>query len=275
MDAVRYWGMLERPFEPTLNGRFYFPSSAHAEALARLQLLAEDGSLGFGLLSGEIGCGKTFTAYVFASTLDPRRFSAVFIENANLGFTCILDQVNCALGDRRPNGSVPTRYELLMEFRHLLSARVLARRAHLVIVLDEAQQLSREDLSELRCLTNTWGPGRGALSVVLIGQPELRAHVKNMPAVDTRVGLRYHLGLLDPTDVAEYVTHRCRSAGHATGNIFTDEALRVLAAASHGMPREINRIAKLSMLHAAGRGVKIIAADEVAAVADDERNEAA
>jgi general secretion pathway protein A len=275
MDAARHFGMLQRPFEPTLNGRFYFPSSAHAEALARLQLLAEDGSLGFGLLSGEIGCGKTFTAYVFASTLDPRRFSAVFIENANLGFSCILDQVNCTLGDRRPDGAVRTRYQLLMEFRHLLSARVLARRAHLVIVLDEAQELSHEDLAEFRCLTNTWGPGRGALSVVLVGQPELRTNVRNMPAVNTRVGLRYHLGLMECADVAEYVTHRCRSAGHPTGRVFTEEALSCLASASGGMPREINRLAKLSMLYAAGRGMKIIAADEVAAVASDERNEAA
>jgi type II secretory pathway predicted ATPase ExeA len=269
MDVARHWGLRQLPFEPTLAREFYFPSGSHAEALARLQFLALDGSFGFGVLSGEIGSGKSYTAYTFTRGLDARQFAAVFVENSHLGFACIMDQINCALGDRHPDGAPRSRYELLLEFRFLLHSRVLCRGAHLILVLDEAQDLSDEDLTEFRCLTNMTNASRRALTVVLVGQPELRALVRGMPAVDTRVGLRYHLGLLTPAEVAAYVTHRCRAAGHATGRLFTDEALAELADASGGMPREINRVAKLAMLNAAARGARIVTGLEVGSVAHD------
>jgi general secretion pathway protein A len=269
VEQIRHWGLAERPFEMTRDARFFFRSEGHAEALARMRFLVQDGAFGFGMLSGEIGCGKTYTASVFAATLDPRRFTPVFLENANLGFSCVLDQINCSLGDRRSCGIPPSRYQLLTEFRHLLAARVLARGAHLVLVLDEAQELSDEDLSELRCLTNAIGSRRGVLTIVLVGQPDLRERVRAMRAVDTRIGLRYHLGLLSEADVGAYVAHRLRAAGHPSGHVFTNEAVAVLADSSAGMPREINRLAKLSLFSAASRGLRFVSADEVRAIAAD------
>ena len=269
MRILAHWGLRERPFETTFDPLFFFESPVHGEAVARLRLVAEDGDMCFGLLTGEIGSGKTFAAVVFAASLETRRFAPVFVASSNLGFACILDQVNCALRGESPTGEVASRYELLIEFRRLLERRITRRGQHLVLVLDEAQELSERDLAELRCLTNEVSAGRGTMSIVLVGQPELRARVRAMPAVDTRIGLRYHLGYLGADDVDLYVAHRLRAAGHATGRLFTPSAVALLGRRSRGVPRDINRLAKLALFRASCRGGRIAGEEDVASVAED------
>ncbi len=269
MDFLRRWGLCERPFETTLDRRFFYTSPIHAEAVARLELLAADGDMGFGLLTGEIGSGKTFAAAVFVRGLDPRRFVPVFLPGATFGFECILDQVNSALRGDSPTGAHPSPYELVLEFRRLLDARVRARRQHLVIVIDEAQEMSLADLKGLRALSNEGAGARSALSIVMVGQPELRDLVRAFPALETRVGLRYHLRRLGVEDIAPYLEHRMRAAGFAGDRAFSDGAVRVIARASDGVPRKVNRIAKLALYEAAGRGSMLVTEQHAGPVAED------
>ncbi len=269
MDVLRYWGLCEKPFETTLEGRFFYASPVHAEALARLELLAEDGDMGFGLLTGEIGSGKTFAAALFARGLDPGRFASIFLPSGNLGFACILDEVNCTLRAEAPTGRVGSPYELHVEFRRLLERRLAPRGQHLVLVIDEAQELSERDLADLRCLSNAAAGTRNAMSIVLVGQPELRDRVRSMPAVDTRVGLRYHLRRLAAADARAYVEHRLVAAGSDGRTIFDDDAVAVLAGRAGGVPRSINRLARLSLYAVASRGARCVDAGDVSSVADD------
>jgi general secretion pathway protein A len=267
MDVLRHWGLSVRPFEATFDPRFFYESDGHAEAVARMRFLAEERSFGFGLLTGEIGSGKTFAASVFACTLDPRRFAPAFLEGSGLGFECVLDQLNCRLRGERPTGRTGSRYELLVGFRELLEAKARRRGLHLVLVLDEAQELRRRDLSDLRGLSNTAPPG--AMSIVLVGQPELRDGVRSLPALDTRIGLRFHLRHLAPEEAKAYVLHRLRAAGLGQRRLFTDDALALLAGSSGGVPRELNRLAKLSLHRAAARGGRLVLASDVGSVAAD------
>jgi type II secretory pathway predicted ATPase ExeA len=92
--------------------------------------------------------------------------------------------------------------------------------------------------------------------------------VRSLPAVDTRVGLRYHLRRLEPTDVGAYLAHRLLAAGRS-GRAFTDEAVALLAERSEGVPRSMNRLAKLALLAAAARGAPLVADADVGSVADD------
>ncbi|MHC4251782.1 MAG: ExeA family protein [Planctomycetota bacterium] len=269
MDFVHRWGLREKPFENTLDPRFFHASPIHAEAVARLELLAADGDMGFGLLTGEIGSGKTFAAAVFAGSLDERFFVPVFLPGATFGFECVMDQVNCALRREAPRGSVRSLYQRTLEFRRRFDSRVRRKRLHLILVIDEAQEMSREDLSGLRALSNEGAGARSAMSIVLVGQPELRELVRGFPALDTRVGLRYHLRCLGEGDVGPYLEHRMRAAGFAGERAFTDAAVGVIAHASGGVPRKVNRLAKLALYAAAGRGSRLVTEAEAGSVAED------
>ena len=280
MNVLRHWGLREKPFETTFDPRFFYASEWHDEALARLHLVAEDGDMGFGLLTGEIGSGKTFTATVYARSLCRSRFAPVLLPvvttGAALGYRCVLDELNCALRCEEPTGRLAGGYELLVEFRRLLESRIAMQGLHLMLILDDAQELSDRDLLDLRGLLNTASAampgvrqGRGLMTVVLVGQPELGERIRSLPTVDTRVGLRYHLRHLRARDVAPYVLHRLRAAGHPTGRVFSDAALAALTERSRGAPREANRIAKIALYAGAARGTRLIGREDVMSVADD------
>jgi general secretion pathway protein A len=269
MDFVQGWGLREKPFENTLDPRFFHASAIHAEAVARLELLADDGDMGFGLLTGEIGSGKTFAAAVFAGGLDERFFVPIFLPGATFGFECVMDQVNSALHRETPRGSARSLYQRTLEFRKRFDSRVRRKRLHLILIIDEAQEMSREDLKNLRALSNEGAGARSAMSIVLVGQPELRELVRDLPALDTRVGLRYHLRCLGEPEVGPYLEHRMRAAGFASERAFTDEAIGVIARASGGTPRKLNRLAKLSLYAAAGRGSRIVTEADAGSVAAD------
>ena len=269
MDFLHQWGLREKPFENTLDPRFFHASPIHAEAVARLELLAADGDMGFGLLTGEIGSGKTFAAAVFAGALDDRFFVPVFLPGAAFGFESIMAQVNCALRREVPTGSSRSLYQRTLEFRKRFDSRVRRKRLHLILIIDEAQDMSRADLTGLRALSNEGAGSQSAMSIVLVGQPELREMVRDFPALDTRVGLRYHLRCLGEADVGPYLEHRMRAAGFAGERAFTPEAVSIIAQATGGVPRKVNRLAKLALYAAAGNPARVVTEADAGSVAAD------
>jgi general secretion pathway protein A len=118
---------------------------------------------------------------------------------------------------------------------------------HLVLIFDEAQEMSASTLNELKQLTNLNGGGRHWLTLILVGQPELREKVARLPAINQRISLRFHLDPFAIGDTAEYLRHRLLAAGHETGELFTPDAVEQAHAAARGIPRELNRIAKLAL----------------------------
>jgi general secretion pathway protein A len=119
----------------------------------------------------------------------------------------------------------------------------------LVILLDEAQQLDLSCLDALKGLTNIASERRNFITLILIGQPELRARLKQVPQVDQRISLRFHLNALSAPETEQYLRHRLEVAGYQGDFPFTDEALSILYHASRGIPREINRMCKIGLEH--------------------------
>ena len=266
MDLLAHWQLRERPFEATWDPRFFYASPEHEEALSRLQYLVEETTMNLGLLSGEIGCGKTLTRAVFAARLDPRRFQVVTLENSGFSFNDLLAAILRRLDAGGPvKGSKFARCERL----EALLKRLAAEGRHVVLLLDEAQDLPAAGLHQLRWLTNFNGDGQAVLTLVLIGQPELRPLVAGDAAINQRISLRFHLHPLRREEVAGYLRHRLRAAGHATGDLFDDEAAEAVGAATRGVPREVNRLAKLALEHAWVAESGRVAAPAVAAVVRD------
>jgi general secretion pathway protein A len=248
MSTTQPWHLHERPFETVWDTRFFFGSSTHSEALHRLHYHASERGMSACLLTGDIGSGKSMTRAMFGQVLDKSQYVVVSLDNTGFEFDDLLTGLLRRLEPHNPNppASRYARCERLAEIAGALDDHG----RHLVVVLDEAQDMPAQALHELRMITNFNNRGRGILSLILIGQADLRQRVEADHALSQRVSLRYHLRSLLPDEAPLYLSHRLRIAGHPTGDIFTPQAAQLIYHASSGVPRQINRFAKLAMDHA-------------------------
>jgi general secretion pathway protein A len=234
--------------------------------------LAEDRNMGMGLLTGEIGSGKTLLRSVLHARINAETHVRVSIENSLLGFDdLLLEIISQIRGERLLPSDCADRYTRLSIFKRLLTDQVAARGRHLVILLDEAQLIALEDLDAIKGLTNIASERQNFLTLILIGQPELRVRLRQLPQVDQRISLRFHLTALSPEETAEYVAHRLRVAGFEGEFPFTEEALDLLYRASRGIPREINRVCKIGLDHVLNEQLDRFTEATLSAVVEDLR----
>ena len=262
----------EQPFDNTRDTNYFFASSGHAEALSRLSFLVEDRNMGIGLLTGEIGCGKTVTRTMLHRQLAKPTHIVVSLENCLLEFDdLLLEIISQMRGERATSAELPDRYSRLATFKQTLMRQVAESNRHLVILLDEAQQLSPASIEALKSLTNIASERQNFLTLILIGQPELRNTIRQLRQVDQRVSLRYHLNAMSFDETRRYLEHRLQVAGLQGPMPFDTDAVRLLFEASGGVPREINRICKLALDHASTHDLALLDAAIINSVTDDLR----
>ncbi len=243
---LTFYGLAEKPFSITPDPRYLFLSGRHAEALAHL-VYGIDEAGGFIQLTGEVGTGKT-TVIRSLLARAPQNAELALILNPRMEEAEFMLTVCEELGIGVPDdalGSVKELSDILN--RYLLRAHAEGRRV--VLVVDEAQNLSPELLEQVRMLTNLETESQKLLQIILIGQPELREVLSryDLRQVAQRITGRYHLQPLSRSETLAYVKHRLRVAG-ATADLFTNAALRTLHQASNGVPRLINIIADRALL---------------------------
>lgn len=269
---LEHFGLKEKPFEIVTDPRFYYASREHREAMARLTYLVDQQSMYFGMLTGEIGCGKSITRKVFTSNIDWQRHYVVELENSGFSFEEIMGQLLLKSGQSlRDFGDQTGTARIFGMLMSLATELHRQQGRQLVIVLDEAQDLSEENLLQLKRLSNLNGEIDGNITVILIGQPELRDQVARIPPLDQRISLRFHLPNLAYDEIASYLRHRLLVAGHATGEIFTGDAVDLLHRTTRGVPREINRLAKLSLEAAGANRLAQIDVNQVRSIVEDLR----
>ena len=243
-----FFGLTEKPFAITPDPRYLFLSERHAEALAYL-LYGIDDAGGFVQLTGEVGTGKTTMVRSFLAQL-PAHADVALILNPRLTpeefLATICDELRVPVLEAA-RGSLKTTVDLLNAF--LLDAHARGRRV--VVIVDEAQQLSADVLEQVRLLTNLETTTRKLLQIILVGQPELRDVLarNDLRQLAQRVTGRYHLEPLLRSESASYVRHRLQVAG-ATVDIFSDRALAELHRLARGIPRIMNVIADRALLGA-------------------------
>ncbi len=257
-----HFGFVQRPFALTPDTDFLYWSDAHKGAYAMLQYgLASHAPIT--LLTGEIGAGKTLLLQYFVDGLDDD-VTLSLVTNTRPGTRDILqwllpELANQSTGDEQTFQRV--REYFVNEYNE--GRRVL-------LIIDEAQNLSMEALEELRMLTNINIGKEDVLQLVLVGQPELRDMVRRPRLVQfaQRVAANYHLPLMDPATVGAYIAHRLRVAGGRAG-VFSRQAAEVVADATGGVPRLINQLCDLSLTYAYAEGDVMVRAATVQAVLDD------
>jgi general secretion pathway protein A len=235
---TRFFGLAEKPFAITPDPRYLYLSERHAEALAHL-LYGINESGGFIQLTGEVGTGKTTVVRTLLSRV-PHHADVAVILNPRVTpvefLLTICEELGVAIAEA-DRTSVKQMVDALN--RRLLNAHAEGRR--IIVLVDEAQNLSFDVLEQVRLLTNLETPTQKLLQIILIGQPELRELLDrtDLRQLAQRITGRYHLMPLSREETKGYVRHRLRVAG-ATQEIFTPGALLELHRLSSGIPRVIN-----------------------------------
>ncbi len=239
---LRYFGLVEAPFSITPDPVFVFLSARHRDALAHLLYgIGKGGSGGFVQLTGEVGTGKTTLcrclleqvpadtriALLLNPLVTPRELLAAISEELEIDIRGTQDSTRLLVDGLN---------------RYLLAAHTRGERV--VVIIDEAQNLSPEALEQVRLLTNLETSKEKLLQVVLLGQPELRELLqrRSLRQLAQRITARFHLTPLSAGDTPLYVRHRMQVAG-AQRNPFRRSAMRALYQRSQGIPRLINIIA--------------------------------
>ena len=245
---VSFFGLIEKPFSITPDPRYLYLSERHAEALAHL-LYGINESGGFIQLTGEVGTGKTTVVRTLLSRL-PQHADVAVILNPRVTpvefLLTICEELGLGL-DEANRSSVKEMVDALN--RRLLAAHAEGRRV--IVIVDEAQNLSAEVLEQVRLLTNLETATQKLLQIILIGQPELREILDrtDLRQLAQRITGRYHLNPLAKAETEQYVRHRLRVAG-ASGEIFTPAALAEVHRVSSGVPRVINVVCDRALLGA-------------------------
>jgi type II secretory pathway predicted ATPase ExeA len=261
----RHFGFTENPFRLTPDPHYLYLSEGHKEALASL-IWGVQARTGFVAVLGEAGTGKTTLLRHLLGRID-QTVKTVNILNTNVAFEEMLDFV---LRDLGIECAGPSKTEALEAFNHFVHAEFDAGR-NVVILVDEAQNLSATALEELRLLSNFETTKVKLVQIILAGQPRLSAMLANseLQQIRQRLSLVCALDPLTPRDTAAYIAHRLRVAGYRGKRLFTKRAAFAVWKHSHGIPRLINVICGNALIATYGAGRMRIGSRLVRAIATD------
>lgn len=240
---LEYWGLKKFPFENVPDPDFMYYSPEHEEALARLLYVVKENK-GIVLLTGEIGSGKTMLSRVLMQRLPDAKFDIGLMTNPILKPLDFLREILHNLG-LNPVGNSPKSHLLKLLNEKMLEN--LRNDVATLLILDEAHLISKTTFEEIRLLLNFQLNDRFMLTIILLGQPELRDILKEIKQLDQRIAIRYRLNPLNLDETLRYVDLRLKKAG-SVNNIIDRQALDEIYAYSKGIPRLINNICDMSLM---------------------------
>lgn len=244
-----YFGFSQNPFSITPNPAFLYLSPTHQDALSHLVYGVGQGG-GFVALTGEVGTGKTtlirslleqqLDDIEVALCLNPQLTATEFVAN-------ICDELKVPYTDSSSLKELIDNLNVYLLDAHAKGKRVVA-------IIDEAQQLSRDVLEEIRLLTNLETANDKLLRIILVGQPELQAMLarNDLRQLSQRITARSHIAPLSKKDTAAYIKHRIRVAG-GHPDLFTPAAVKRIYQLSKGVPRVINVLCERALMGTYGR----------------------
>ncbi len=262
---LEYYQMREAPFNITPDPRFLYFSPRHQEAFNHL-LFGVSQRKGFILLTGEVGAGKTTVCRKLLEELGPRYHTALIL-NPCISGTMLLRAIAAELGIEVSGRDRLSYLEALNRF--VLDE---VNSGHdIVLVIDEAQDLSDELLEQVRLLSNLETDAQKLIQIVLMGQPELRAKIDRprLRQLRQRITVRYHLAPLTLAETATYIAHRLNLAGGNGLPRFDQGALKRVYQYSDGVPRLINAVCDKALLAGFVHQTDLITRDLVRMAVDE------
>ena len=241
-----YFGLRGEPFKLNPDPRFFFGSKSHNKAMAYLHYGLKQAE-GFIVITGPIGAGKSMLIGHLLDQLDRSNIMAATLLTSNIGRDDLLGHILSAFRIEPEGEGAAGQIEAFEDFLF----DQLNRGRRVLLAIDEAQNLPKETIEELRVLSNMDYEGTPLFQVFLIGQPEFRETVDSpdMEQLRQRVIASYHLERLSQDETREYILHRLSVAGWQEDPGFTDEAFAAIYRVTNGLPRRINKLCNRIMLH--------------------------
>ncbi len=240
-----FYRFSEKPFNTTPDSKFFFPSTKHAEALNSL-IYAISERKGFVVITGEIGAGKTTVCRTLLNKLDARTKVATII-NTHLSPKDLI----CAILDEFEVEYKSSNKQKILRILNEYLIKQLADDVNVVLIIDEAQNLTPAALEEVRMLSNLETEKEKLIQIILMGQPQLRAKLDNpkLEQFKQRIAVYYHLNALNRQETHEYISYRL-SLVRENGDkcVFAPGAIDMIYEHSRGIPRIINLVCDSALL---------------------------
>ncbi|MBK8078532.1 MAG: ExeA family protein [Kineosporiaceae bacterium] len=240
------------PFGRDLAPQMLHRHTSHAEAVARISWCITQRALG--VITGEVGAGKTVAVRAALACLDQARHTIIYLGNPAVGVRGIYSHIVATLGGEprfHAAGLIPQASDAL-------AGETTERGRTPVLVIDEAHLLDHAQLESIRMLTNHDMDSTSPFAALLVGQPTLRRRMKLgvLAALDQRIGLRYSMPPMTPTETGHYLAHHLALAGRKD-TLFSDDAITLIHQTSRGYPRAVNNLAvhALTSTYAAGKAI--------------------
>ena len=260
-----HFGLNARPFALAPDPDFIFWSPAYKRAYTMLEYGIVTHSP-ITVITGEVGAGKTTLIHHLLRTLG-EDVRVGLISNPHGSRIELLRWVLMSLG--QPAAADETYVDHFARFQDLLIAEYAEGR-RVILIFDEAQNLSREALEEIRMFTNINSGKDELLQLILVGQPELRDIIEraDMRQFAQRVAASFHLPALDQATMTDYVRHRLKVAG-ASERIFDKESLETIHSLTAGVPRLVNRLCDLALVYACAKERRSVTRVTLQQILDD------
>jgi len=264
-----YWELAEKPFENTSDPRFLYHSPEHEEGLSRLLYVVTEGK-GAGLLTGVFGCGKTLLGKTLFKEFDHDLYRTAFIDNPFLSYAELLMHIAYSLGARDlPQKKQDVLVNVVLERLREILENNMRDGKKTVVVIDEAHVITnRQVWEELRLLLNFQMDHKFLLTLLILGQPELKDILDSNKQFSQRIAVKFHLAPLTKNETEEYILHRLNIAGR-TKSMFSQKSYELIYRKSGGIPRRINHICDLALFAGFGNNMSVINEKVISEVSSD------
>jgi general secretion pathway protein A len=257
-----FYGLKEKPFNLTPDPDYLYMSPGHENAYTHLEYAIQE-SKGFVVVTGEVGSGKT-TLINYLLRKIPQAIHVGIINNTFVDpqelLKMICHEFEIQFEDSDKTVLLTRLYGYLLE--------QYSKRERVVLIIDEAQNLSEKTLEEIRMLSNLESEKHHLIQMILVGQPQLKEKLqrKSLEQFVQRVTVNCHLDALDKDQVEGYIRHRLTVAGAQNLDIFDPKAIWAIYKHSRGIPRLINTICDTAFVYGYADDVRVIGSDLIEAV---------